>query len=59
MRRTLRLALIAGLLAILGLIVMSVVKMRASRDSQAGVDQEAKLPGSFDTWPEVPVKRGA
>ena len=59
MRRTIRLALLAGLVALLGLAIMAVVKMRASRDVQAGVDQGAKLPGSIDTWPDVPVKRGA
>ena len=59
MRRTIRLALLAGLVALLGLAIMAVVKMRASRDVQAGVNQGAKLPGSFDTWPDVPVKRGA
>ena len=59
MRRTLTIALLAGLVALLGAAVMAIVKMRASRDIQAAVDQGKELSGSFDTWPEVPLKRGA
>ncbi len=59
MRHTLKIALLAGLLALLGAAVVAVVKMRASRDVQAAVDQGKELSGSFDTWPEVPLKRGA
>jgi hypothetical protein len=59
MRRTLKISLLAGLLALLGATVLAVVRMRQTRDVQTGVDRGAKLPGSFDTWPEVPLKRGA
>lgn len=59
MRRALTLALLALLAALLGAAVLAVVKMRASRDVQAAVDQGNDLSGSFDTWPEVPLKRRA
>jgi hypothetical protein len=48
------------ILATIGaLVVILAVKLRATRESHAGLDAKGKLPGSFDTWPEVPRKQSA
>jgi len=47
------------LLAIGALVALLVIKMRASRTSEATVDGVGSISGSFDTWPDVPVKQSA
>jgi hypothetical protein len=56
MARTLRILALLALGALVGLLV---IKMRASRTEQASLGGTAPLSGSFDTWPEVPIKRTA
>ena len=56
MARTIRLLL---LLALGVLVALVVVKMRATRTSESAVDGSVPLTGSFDTWPEVPIKQTA
>jgi len=48
------------LLLVLGaLVALVIVKMRASRSGDSAVDGAEPLSGSFDTWPEVPIKQTA
>ena len=54
MARTIRLLLLLALGTLLG---VAIVKMRSSRAAHAGIHAGAVLPGSFDTWPDVPVKQ--
>ena len=34
-----------------------VIELRRSRAEKAGDEAEGDLPGSFDTWPDVPSKK--
>jgi hypothetical protein len=36
-----------------------VIELRRSRAQKAGIEGDADLPGSFDTWPDVPSKQPA
>ena len=56
MARTVRIRVLLALGLLIGLVV---VKMRASRTEQASLSGTTPLSGSFDTWPEVPVKKTA
>jgi|GEM_PF-1945110 hypothetical protein len=56
MTRTVKLMVLAALGA---LVVLAVVKLRATRQATSGLDAEGSLPGSFDTWPDVPRKQTA
>ena len=53
---------LVGILVIVVLVaaVASVVlRMRSTRSTQSALGGEERLPGSFDTWPEVPLKQSA
>jgi len=56
MARTLRLVV---LLALVTLVSVVIVRMRATRAERASLDAGESMPGSFDTWPEVPLKQTA
>ena len=56
MARTIKLLVLAALGT---LVVLAVVKLRATRQATSGLDTEGALPGSFDTWPDVPRKQTA
>jgi hypothetical protein len=56
MARSIRLVI---LLVLGALVAVAIQRMRASRSERAGLDEDAPILGSFDTWPEVPLKRSA
>ncbi len=56
MSRWIKLALLALVAAAVAYLV---VELRKSRAEKAGVETDGNLPGSFDTWPDVPTKRPA
>jgi len=56
MARTIRLAVLLALIAVVTLIV---VNLRSSRAPRAELGGSGALPGSFDTWPDVPIKKVA
>ena len=56
MARTIRLVVLLALIAVVTLIV---VKLRSSRAPRAELGGSGALPGSFDTWPDVPIKKVA
>jgi len=56
MARTLRLVVLVALITLFSLVV---VKLRATRSERASLDSVGTLAGSFDTWPEVPLKQSA
>jgi hypothetical protein len=53
MARALKLLVLAALVA---LIALAVARLRASRAASSGIESEGEIPGSFDSWPEVPQK---
>jgi hypothetical protein len=55
-KRILSILVLAGVSALVALLV---VRMRSTRADQSSLGGERRLPGSFDTWPEVPLKHSA
>ena len=47
------------LLAIIAAITIVTVRLRSSRAGSSQLGGSAELPGSLDTWPEVPRKQVA
>ena len=54
-----RLATILALLALAALTALAVTRLRSSRTGQSALGGDQPLSGSFDTWPEVPLKQSA
>jgi len=56
MLRTLKVAL---LVLVLAAIAMIALRLRAQRAPRSELGMAGELPGSFDTWPDVPRKQVA
>ena len=54
-----RLVSILALLALAALAALVVTSLRSSRAGQSALGGDQPLSGSFDTWPEVPLKQSA
>jgi hypothetical protein len=54
-----RLLKLLVLVAVGAATALLVVRLRASRQSASALGGDAPLVGSFDTWPEVPLKQSA
>ena len=54
-----RLVSILALLALAALAALVVTRLRSSRAGQSALGGDQPLSGSFDTWPEVPLKQSA
>lgn len=56
MSRWIKLAIIALATAAIAYLI---IELRKSRAEHASVESDGNLPGSFDTWPDVPNKQPA
>jgi hypothetical protein len=56
MARTIKFLVLVALVAVVAFVI---ARLKSSTQATAALGGDGELPGSLDTWPEVPVKQVA